>query len=133
MAACSKWYSMQRQHAEPACSGGTLQHVACPMQHPATALTELLPLTLHTPAVAQVKAWCYYESRLLGAHHGLISTYALETLVLYVFNKHHALRPITSPLQVRGSLNGWNGGGWGASLLGRVQRSAAAQLAGACA
>lgn len=48
----------------------------------------------------QVKAWCYYESRLLGAHHGLISTYALETLVLYVFNKHHALRPITSPLQV---------------------------------
>lgn len=54
------------------------------------------------PRAAQVKAWCYYESRLLGAHHGLISTYALETLVLYVFNKHHALRPITSPLQVRG-------------------------------
>lgn len=26
----------------------------------------------------QLKAWCYYESRLLGAHHGLISSYALE-------------------------------------------------------
>lgn len=37
----------------------------------------------------QVKAWCYYESRLLGAHHGLISTYALETMVLYIFNVFH--------------------------------------------
>lgn len=46
----------------------------------------------------QVKAWCYYESRLLGAHHGLISTYALETLVLYVFNKYH--QSIDSPLSV---------------------------------
>jgi hypothetical protein len=49
--------------------------------------------------LVQVKAWCYYESRLLGAHHGLISTYALETLVLYVFNKYHA--DIRSPLEVR--------------------------------
>lgn len=46
----------------------------------------------------QVKAWCYYESRLLGAHHGLISTYALETLVLYVFNKYH--QTLDSPLSV---------------------------------
>ena len=53
------------------------------------------------PPLPQVKAWCYYESRLLGAHHGLISTYALETLVLYVFNMHHARTPITSPLQAR--------------------------------
>lgn len=45
-----------------------------------------------------MKAWCYYESRLLGAHHGLISTYALETLVLYVFNKYHG--SIDSPLTV---------------------------------
>jgi hypothetical protein len=48
--------------------------------------------------VLQIKAWCYYESRLLGAHHGLISTYALETLVLYVFNKYHS--SIDSPLAV---------------------------------
>lgn len=52
----------------------------------------------------QVKAWCYYESRLLGAHHGLISTYALETLVLYVFNKYHDT--IDSPLSVRTWLTG---------------------------
>lgn len=48
---------------------------------------------------AQVKAWCYYESRVLGAHHGLISTYALETLVLFVFNVFHPV--LGSPLQVR--------------------------------
>jgi hypothetical protein len=36
----------------------------------------------------------------LGAHHGLISTYALETLVLYVINLYH--RDLTNPLQVRG-------------------------------
>jgi hypothetical protein len=46
----------------------------------------------------QVKAWCYYESRVLGAHHGLISTYALETLVLYIFNLFHT--SLQSPLQV---------------------------------
>jgi hypothetical protein len=55
-------------------------------------LTERLCVTV------QVKAWCYYESRLLGAHHGLISTYALETLVLYVFNKYH--QTLDSPLSV---------------------------------
>jgi hypothetical protein len=48
---------------------------------------------------SQVKAWCYYESRVLGAHHGLISTYALETLVLYIFNCYH--RHLSSPLEVR--------------------------------
>ena len=47
----------------------------------------------------QIKAWCYYESRLLGAHHGLISSYALETMVLYVINLHHA--SLRTPLEVR--------------------------------
>ncbi|KAH9716702.1 hypothetical protein KPL71_021553 [Citrus sinensis] len=37
-----------------------------------------------------IKAWCYYESRILGAHHGLISAYSLETLVLYIFNLYHS-------------------------------------------
>lgn len=37
-------------------------------------------------SVILIKAWCYYESRLLGGYHGLISTYALETLVLHVIN-----------------------------------------------
>ncbi|KAG1670779.1 hypothetical protein FOA52_014007 [Chlamydomonas sp. UWO 241] len=49
-------------------------------------------------SIILVKAWCYYESRLLGAHHGLISTYALETLVLYIFNLHH--RELDGPLNV---------------------------------
>lgn len=50
------------------------------------------------PASPQLKAWCYYESRLLGAHHGLISSYALEVLVLYIFNLHHA--ELHTPLDV---------------------------------
>jgi len=36
-----------------------------------------------------IKAWCYYESRILGAHHSLLSTYALETLILYIFQLFH--------------------------------------------
>uniref|UniRef100_A0A6N2NDF6 PAP/OAS1 substrate-binding-related domain-containing protein n=1 Tax=Salix viminalis TaxID=40686 RepID=A0A6N2NDF6_SALVM len=38
-------------------------------------------------SIILIKAWCYYESRILGAHHGLISTYALTELgsVLYRF------------------------------------------------
>ncbi|KAL6896619.1 hypothetical protein ACP4OV_007191 [Aristida adscensionis] len=40
-------------------------------------------------SIMLIKAWCYHESRILGAHHGLLSTYALETLVLYIFNIFH--------------------------------------------
>ncbi|KAK9805906.1 hypothetical protein WJX73_003648 [Symbiochloris irregularis] len=40
-------------------------------------------------SIILVKGWCYYESRLLGAHHGLLSTYALETMVLYLLNTYH--------------------------------------------
>ena len=49
-------------------------------------------------SIILIKAWCYYESRLLGAHHGLISTYALETLILYVFNLYH--KSLHGPLEV---------------------------------
>ena len=48
-----------------------------------------------------VKSWCYYESHILGSHHGLISTYALTTLVLYIFNMFHS--ELKTPLQVRGT------------------------------
>ncbi|KAK6943255.1 hypothetical protein RJ641_028632 [Dillenia turbinata] len=41
-------------------------------------------------SIILIKAWCYYESRILGAHHGLFSTYALETMVLYIFNLFHS-------------------------------------------
>ncbi|KAG8099096.1 hypothetical protein GUJ93_ZPchr0013g35023 [Zizania palustris] len=40
-------------------------------------------------SIMLIKAWCYHEGFILGAHHGLISTYALETLVLYIFNMFH--------------------------------------------
>ncbi|XP_066391661.1 uncharacterized protein [Miscanthus floridulus] len=49
-------------------------------------------------SIILIKAWCYYESRLLGAHHGLISTYALEVLILYIFNLFH--KSLHSPLEV---------------------------------
>lgn len=49
-------------------------------------------------SIILVKAWCYYESRILGAHHGLISTYALETLVLYIFKVFN--NSFSGPLEV---------------------------------
>uniref|UniRef100_J3MP51 PAP/OAS1 substrate-binding-related domain-containing protein n=1 Tax=Oryza brachyantha TaxID=4533 RepID=J3MP51_ORYBR len=48
-------------------------------------------------SIMLIKAWCYHESRILGAHHGLISTYALETLVVYIFNMFH--KSLHSPLE----------------------------------
>ena len=51
-------------------------------------------------SIVLIKAWGFYEGRLLGAHHALISTYALETLVLYVLNKFHAKLSLTTPLEV---------------------------------
>ncbi|KFK34407.1 hypothetical protein AALP_AA5G141000 [Arabis alpina] len=49
-------------------------------------------------SIILIKAWCYYESRILGALHGLISTYALETLVLYIFHLYHS--SLNGPLAV---------------------------------
>ncbi|KAI3461721.1 hypothetical protein Pfo_018384 [Paulownia fortunei] len=49
-------------------------------------------------SIILVKTWCYYESRILGAHYGLISTYALETLVLYIFHFFHS--SLSGPLAV---------------------------------
>ncbi|XP_062204943.1 uncharacterized protein LOC133906989 isoform X2 [Phragmites australis] len=49
-------------------------------------------------SIILIKAWCYYESRILGAHHGLISTYALETLVLYIFHVFNS--SFAGPLEV---------------------------------
>ncbi|XP_023747772.1 uncharacterized protein LOC111895948 [Lactuca sativa] len=49
-------------------------------------------------SIILIKAWCYYENCILGAHHGLISTYALETLVLYIF--HGFNNSFAGPLEV---------------------------------
>ncbi|WCJ20058.1 PAP/OAS1 substrate-binding domain superfamily [Euphorbia peplus] len=49
-------------------------------------------------SIILIKAWCFYESRILGAFHGLISTYALEILVLHIINIFHLSLP--GPLAV---------------------------------
>ncbi|KAL2339462.1 hypothetical protein Fmac_007402 [Flemingia macrophylla] len=49
-------------------------------------------------SIILIKAWCYYESRLLGGHHGLLTTYALEILVLYIINRFHS--SVNGPLEV---------------------------------
>ncbi|KAK7353539.1 hypothetical protein VNO80_18988 [Phaseolus coccineus] len=49
-------------------------------------------------SIVLIKAWCYYESRILGAHHGLLSTYAIEILVLYIINRFHS--SLRGPLEV---------------------------------
>ncbi|KAH1205001.1 hypothetical protein GmHk_16G045814 [Glycine max] len=48
-------------------------------------------------SIILIKAWCYYESRLLGGHHGLLSTYAVEILVLYIINRFHS--SVRGPLE----------------------------------
>ncbi|GAB4832047.1 hypothetical protein Ancab_006065 [Ancistrocladus abbreviatus] len=53
---------------------------------------------LFKQSVILIKAWCFYESRTLGAHHGLIATYALETMVLHIINLYHS--SLHSPLAV---------------------------------
>ncbi|XP_062081594.1 uncharacterized protein LOC133788220 [Humulus lupulus] len=45
-----------------------------------------------------IKAWCFYESRILGSQHGLLSTYALETMIIYVFHMFHT--SLKGPLSV---------------------------------
>lgn len=56
---------------------------------------------LFKQSIILIKAWCYYESRILGSHYGLISTYALEMLVLCIINRFHS--SLTSPLAVSAS------------------------------
>lgn len=41
-----------------------------------------------------------YESRILGSHHGLLSSFALETMTLFILNCFHT--SLHTPLQVRG-------------------------------
>lgn len=56
-------------------------------------------------SVLLVKSWCFYESRVLGAHHALLSTYAIETLVLYTFN--HFGEGLETPLDVLHAMLGY--------------------------
>ena len=53
---------------------------------------------LYKRSLILLKAWCYYESRILGGHISLISTYALNIMVLFIINKYN--KAISTPLQV---------------------------------
>jgi hypothetical protein len=35
-----------------------------------------------------IKAWCYYEGSVLGSNMGLLASYALEILIIYMFNNY---------------------------------------------
>jgi len=50
-----------------------------------------------------IKDWCYYESRILGARHGLISTYALNILVLEIL--HTFDKSLNGPLALSFGIN----------------------------
>ena len=45
-----------------------------------------------------IKAYCFYEAKILGSNCWLLSTHALQTLTLYVFNVFH--QQLQTPLQV---------------------------------
>ena len=36
-----------------------------------------------------IKGWCFYEGNLMGSNIGLMASYTLEILVIYVFNMHY--------------------------------------------
>ncbi|KAJ9547464.1 LOW QUALITY PROTEIN: hypothetical protein OSB04_020007 [Centaurea solstitialis] len=76
-------------------------------------------------SIILIKAWCYYESRTLGAHVGLISTYGLETLVLYIFHVFHMA--IDGPLSVLYKFleyfSAFDWDNYGISLMGPIRLS----------
>ncbi|XP_019414615.1 PREDICTED: uncharacterized protein LOC109326383 [Lupinus angustifolius] len=51
-------------------------------------------------SIILIKTWCFHESRILGAHHGLISSYALEVLVLYIFHIYSDKFAFAGPFEV---------------------------------
>ncbi|CAG9326961.1 unnamed protein product [Blepharisma stoltei] len=61
-------------------------------------IDRLFPDHFFKRCIIIAKVWAYYESRVLGSMQGLLSTYALEILVLYIINCFPESR--TSPLHV---------------------------------
>ncbi|XP_019437394.1 PREDICTED: uncharacterized protein LOC109343514 isoform X2 [Lupinus angustifolius] len=51
-------------------------------------------------SIILIKAWCFHESRILGANRGLISSYGLEVLVLYIFHIYSDIFAFSGPLEV---------------------------------
>ena len=60
---------------------------------PVPSSTALPPSTspphLLKQSILLIKSWCLYEARILASHHSLLSTYCLETLVIYILNHYH--------------------------------------------
>lgn len=71
---------LERWHAETVAGNSTMAAAARP--------------NLLKRCIILVKAWSYYEARVLGAHHSLMSSYALEVMVLYVL-LHYPARAST--------------------------------------
>jgi len=80
-----------------------------------------------------IKAWCYYEGRLLGAPHGLVSTYALEVLTLHVLQAFPS-RTRTPLEALRRFLDYYAAFNWGSHgvALGGVVPLAEAAVGGDC-
>mmetsp|Transcript_28794 Transcript_28794/g.67996 ORF Transcript_28794/g.67996 Transcript_28794/m.67996 type:complete len:512 (+) Transcript_28794:105-1640(+) len=53
---------------------------------------------LYKEGLLLVKGWCYFEARVLGSQHGLIATYALETLVVCILNLFYT--ELSTPVHV---------------------------------
>ena len=54
----------------------------------------LLPPSTSPPhllkqSILLIKSWCLFESHILASHHSLLSTYCLETLIIYILNHYH--------------------------------------------
>jgi hypothetical protein len=49
-------------------------------------------------SIILIKAWCYHEKNIHGSNKGLLSTYAVEVLILYILNLHH--KSVSGPLEV---------------------------------
>ena len=47
------------------------------------------PSHLLKQSILVIKAWALYESHVLASHHSLLSTYAIETMVMYILNHYH--------------------------------------------
>ena len=53
--------------------------------------TNYLDIVFYKRTLLLIKAWCYYEGTILGSNIGLLGSYALEILVIYMFNNYSHL------------------------------------------
>lgn len=51
---------------------------------------KIVDSSLFKRSLLLIKSWCYYEGCILGANICLLASYALEILVIYLFNNHRS-------------------------------------------